>query len=133
MNKLRDLTGNDKEQLKVLARVRGSLSAMFWSDLVTADGNFLEQFAVDPDMDHIPRSKYLFPREQPTRKDWELWISYMKAMTVNNYELPTPMGRWIKPTHRQWEWIVNEDSTFLYGKKDNVWKMYANVDGRWIY
>ena len=47
MDKLRELTGNDRDQLKALARVRGSLSAMFLSDLVTTDGKYLEQFAVD--------------------------------------------------------------------------------------
>ena len=132
MDRLRELTRNDQEQLKALARVRGSLNAIFFSDLVTADGKYLEQFAVDPRTEWVPRSKYIFPREEPSDKDWELWISYLKSMTVGNYELPTPIGIWEKPTHRAWSWMTDREEEHLYEKKEDFWKVHVRQNGRWV-
>ena len=93
MDKLREMTGNDESQLKALARVRGSLNAMFFSDIVTADEKFFGQFAVDPQAKRISRLNHSFTREKPSFKDWDLLDSYLKSMTVGNYELPDPMGK----------------------------------------
>ena len=92
MDKLREMTGNDETQLKALARVRGSLNVMFLSDIVTADGKFLEQHVTDVGCLPLKRSHHEFPREEPVQDDWETWISYMKVITKQKFELPTPLG-----------------------------------------
>ena len=62
----------------------------------------------------VSRSKYFFPREEPTAVDWEVWSRCLGSMTVGNHELPTPLGGWITESHRKWEWILNEEDKVLY-------------------
>ena len=103
----------------------------FFSDLVTAVGKFVEQFAVDREAAWIERSNYDFPREEPLDKDWELWISCLKALTVENFELPTPLGRWENPTHRLWEWLVDDEEKFLNERRQDSWKVYTRQGSKW--
>jgi hypothetical protein len=58
----------DATTIKGLNRCRGSLEALFHSDITTADGKYLEHFVFDPggSAKHL---QYTFPREQPTRQD----------------------------------------------------------------
>ena len=48
---------------------------IFLSDMTTADGKYLEQFVLDP-QENSTQSKYKFPREEPTKTDWTLWIKF---------------------------------------------------------
>ncbi len=58
-----------------LSRCRGFLEAIFLLDITTADGCYLEHFVFEPEK--IPsRSKYIFPRENLSRKDWDLWFDF---------------------------------------------------------
>ncbi len=43
--------------------------------MMTADGQYLEQFVFDPG-GKVPQSKYKFPQEIPSKKDWELWFNF---------------------------------------------------------
>ena len=52
---------------------RGSLQCIFLSDLVTTDGRYLESFVFNPGPPK-QRSNYYFPRECPTKKDWDIWL-----------------------------------------------------------
>jgi len=54
--------------MMTLSRVRGSLGAMFFSDIVTADGRNVEQHATEMGKSKIVRSCYHFPREEPSKK-----------------------------------------------------------------
>ena len=68
--------GLDKEDLLSMSRVKGKLGAIFLSDMVTADGKHLETFAcVTGDLE-VPQSKFNFPREVPTDRDWEVWKTF---------------------------------------------------------
>jgi hypothetical protein len=64
----------DATTIKGLNRCRGLLEAIFLSDNTTADGNYVEHFVFDPE-GSATRSQYTFPREQPTRQDWDSWIN----------------------------------------------------------
>ena len=55
--------GLDKDDLKSMSRVKGRLGAIFLSDMVTADGKHLEDFACSPKVSTKPRTKFTFPRE----------------------------------------------------------------------
>ena len=46
MFKFREFCRGDNESLKSLSRVRGYLGVMFLSDITTADGKHIEQFAL---------------------------------------------------------------------------------------
>jgi hypothetical protein len=94
------------EDIKSLNRCRRTLQCIFLSDLVTADGRYLESFVFDPgpykrcSTDH-------FPPERPTRGDWNKWCSFWHNYTATGGKLRVPLGRWIHPSHRKWLWFVN--------------------------
>ena len=46
------------------------------SDIVTADGKFLEEFTIRALEERHQASKYKFPREIPTKQDWQVWIQF---------------------------------------------------------
>ena len=133
IDRLRELSGNNPDHLVKLARVRGSLGVIFMSDIVTADGKCVEQFAVDRFLSPgIRRSTYDFPKEMPTESDWELWVSYLKSMTGENFELLTPLGAWDEITHRDWEWKLSEDGEVLYQRVEKGWLMHVRQDESWL-
>ena len=108
--------GLDKEDLLAMSRVKGKLCAIFLSDLVTADGKHMETFAFQKESSVRPSSKYRFPREEPTDHDWQVWIGFWRQHTVGNFQLHTPLGGWIAPTHRQWKWFYDEENECLQKK-----------------
>ena len=66
-------TIEDQEDLLSMLRVKGGLHAMFLSDIVTSDGRFIKAYALDCEIQMIVASKYKFPREEPTERDWSVW------------------------------------------------------------
>ena len=97
----------NEESLKAIARVRGYLNAIFLSDVTTADGRSMEQFACKKGA-WLARSKFVFPREQPSDDDWNLWTNFWKSWTRDNFELPSPLGAWVFPSHRIWEFYMHD-------------------------
>jgi hypothetical protein len=81
-----------------LSRCRGFCEAFFLSDITTADGRYLEQFVFKPEK-ITSRSKYTFPREKPSRKDWDLWFDFWHNLTTTGGKLNVPLGKWVKPSH----------------------------------
>ena len=65
----------------------------------------------------VRRSTYDFPKEVPTDSDWELWVSYLRSMTGENFELATPLGAWVNVTHRSWEWVLSDGGDKLFQKE----------------
>ena len=102
-----------KEDLLSISRVRGLLCAIFISDIVTADGTYLEEFATSRTHSREHTSTYKFPKEAPTQEDWIIWRRFYKQHTVWNFKLSTPLGEWIYPTYRVWEWYYNEEGSSL--------------------
>ena len=74
-------TGLDKEDLMSVSRVKGKLGVIFLSDVTTADGKYLEEYACDPQASLSSRTKFNFPREEPTRQDWEVWRYFWRQHT----------------------------------------------------
>jgi hypothetical protein len=103
----------DRKMIKSLSRCRGALEIIFLSDMTTADGRYLEQFVFDPGS-KIARSKYKFPRECPTKKDWEVWFNFWHDYTATGDKLHIPLGAWIAPTHRTWIWYYNSSTDDLH-------------------
>lgn len=131
MDVLRGACGNDQDHLKSLAGVRGFLGAMFMSDIVTADERYIEQHVTGAGCSGLRRSSYCFPKEDPTKKNWDLWIAYLTYVTNDNFELPTPLGRWEHPTHRICEWTWNEKDDILYRRIEGGSKLYMRLNDNW--
>ena len=77
----------------------------------------------------LKRSSYCFPKEEPDKKDWDLWKSYLKSITNDAFELRTPLGKWVNPTHRMWEWILNEKEGILYRRRAKDYEFYMKING----
>lgn len=131
MDVLREACQGNQEIMMSLTTVRGYLEAIFMSDIVTTDEKFLEQHVTDSGCLLRRRSCYVFPKEEPAQEDWETWISYMKVITNQNFELPTPLGKWKHSTHRKWEWILNERDNILYRRKGGCSEVYMNLNCCW--
>ena len=108
--------GLDKEDLMSMSRVKGKLGVIFMSDMTTADGKHLEDYASDPQTPAKSRSKFNFPREEPTCQDWQVWRDFWRQHTVENFQLHTPLGEWMETTHRRWEWFYDEEDDCLQRK-----------------
>ena len=65
-----------KEDLLSISRVRGLSCAMFVSDIVTADGKYLEEFTTARTHSRKHASNYKFPKGAPTQEDWIMWIQF---------------------------------------------------------
>jgi hypothetical protein len=89
-------------KIKSLSRCRGMLQCIFLSDLVTADGRYLESFVFDPGP-FKRRSNNCFPQEGPTKGDWDTWFNFWHNDATTRWKL-NPLGRWTHPTHRKWLW-----------------------------
>ncbi len=93
--------------IKSLSRCRGMLQCIFLSDLVTADGRYLESFVFDPGP--FKRwSNFCFPREGPTKGDWDTWFNFWHNYATTGGKLKVPLGRWTHPTHRKWLWYSSQ-------------------------
>ena len=104
--------GLTRAEICSLNRCKGFLGVIFLSDMATADGKYLEQFVLDP-QENITKSKYEFPREEPTKTDWtrgtKFWLNY----TATGKRLQADLGKWIHPTHRTWRWYYNKETDDL--------------------
>ena len=101
------------EIIDSLSRVRGKLGCLFFSDIVTADGKFIEDFALDSSIQRKVTTRYSFPREEPTMSDWEAWTKYWAQHTNEGHTLHVPLGVWTNPTHRIWGWYYDEEKDSL--------------------
>jgi hypothetical protein len=84
-----------------LNRCQGYLQAPLLSDIAMADGKYLEHFVFDPGS-KAKQLRYTFPREQPTRHNWDGWINSWHTYAAMGSKLNTLLGTWIHPTRRLW-------------------------------
>ena len=111
--------GLSRETMRSLNRCRVSLESIFLSDLTTPDGRYLEHFVFNPG-GRNRLSSFMFPREIPTREDENEWFNFWQNFTTTGNKLKVPLGNWINPTHRIWEWYYREDS-------DDLWRVKCNT------
>jgi hypothetical protein len=89
------------EAIGSLGRCRGTLEAIFLSDVTKADGRYLKKIVFDPGCENS-KSKYKFPWEKPSNKDWRTWFNFWHSFTSTGDKLKVPLGNWIHPTHCIW-------------------------------
>jgi hypothetical protein len=115
--------------IQSLNRCRCYLSALFLSDITTADGKYLEQLAMIP-CENGTKSRYKFPREAPTQADWKRWQRFWTEYTSRGNRLPVELGRWINPTHRTWRWFYIKETDDLQRLDKNKLYHYQRRAGR---
>ena len=120
--------GLNRETLQRLNRCRLSLESIFLSDLTTADGRYLEDFVFNPG-GRDRASSFKFPREVPTRTDWDCWFDFWHNFTTTGDKLKVPLGNWINPTHRIWKWYYRAASDDLYHVEANTLVHYTPSSG----
>jgi hypothetical protein len=111
-----------------LSQCQVSLESIFLSDITTADGRYLEDFVFSPG-GRDRSSSFCFPREAPTREDWNRWFDFWHSFTTTGDKLKVPLGNWINPTHRIWKWFYREDSDDLLRVEGTQMTYYKPVAG----
>ena len=84
--------GLTRVEICSLNRCRCFLRAIFLSDMATADGKYIKQFFLDP-QENSTKSKYKFPREEPTKTDWTWWTKFWLNCTATGKRLQTDLGK----------------------------------------
>ena len=47
-----------------------------------------------------------------------MWLEFWKSHCLDNYRLPTLMGKWRESTHRKWEWYYDKNRDVLQQRTD---------------
>jgi hypothetical protein len=58
-------------------------------------------------------SRFKFPREHPTRANWNLWFDFWHGFTTTGGKLKVPLGNWLQHTHCIWKWYYQQDNDKL--------------------
>ncbi len=109
-------------------RCRIHLQAIFLSDITTADGTYLEHFVFDPGR-ATAWSRYTFPREQPSCRNWDQWINFWNKYSSTRGKLKIPLEGWINPTHMIWHWYYNKERDELYHLSGTKIKYFKEASG----
>ena len=116
--------------LRGLQRCRICWNALFLSDLTSANGRQIERrFLSPPSTDDMHLSSLRFGQERPTPADWAAWAEFWGRFTEQGLYLVTPLGEWVAPTHRYWEWHYLPDSDTIERAIDDGIEYYAATRG----
>ena len=117
-----------KPDLRKLNRCRVALKAIFLSDITSACGRKLEQWALHPDPAHTRESRFIFPREIPSQNDWHVWVEFWSGWLRRDQTLPQPLGCWVNHSHQQWPWFYNAARDILIETLHGRWTEYARLN-----
>ena len=113
-------------ELRRLNRCRLHLKAIFLSDITTANGRRLEDFAFQGRIGR--ESIFRFPRELPSNKDWRAWDDFWTGWRLPNGTLHTPLGHWEQKSHQVWRWYFNESNNTIWeSDPSEVWVGYRKI------
>jgi hypothetical protein len=116
------------DHLASLQRCRIVWKALFVSDVATADGRRLSPCHLfPPTAEHPARSTLDFAPEGPTLADWERWAVWWSQHCNCGLVLPTPVGLWLYPSHRPWEWRYHAEDNKLCHSHDQQEEQYDHA------
>ncbi len=98
---------------------------MYLSCIAKTEGKHLDKTYLAPSHNKERISKWCFAREEPTNRDWKLWEDFWKGYCNRHLELPSYLGRWEKPGHRIWPWLLDEERNVVYHQ--NYRSIYAHT------
>ena len=127
---MKEMGFGEKECVK-LNRVRMAKEVSSLADLVTGDGRSLRQFALDWGCDVDQRSKYVWPTEQPSNSDYDLWTKAIEKIANRYGSLPLErrLGPWTARPHQQWRWFCSPDTRHAYKRQEDGWDMCHQSPG----
>lgn len=102
---------------------------LFLSDLASSNGRHIEgHFLFHPTSLYEPRSSQDFPAERPTLGDWRNWAAIWTRYTGPGLTLHRPLGDWIHPTNRLWQWVYDRDTNVVTQMVDGGWREHFQAD-----
>ena len=115
--------------LQSLQRCRICWNALFLSNLTSVNGRQIERRFLSPPG---PRDKnlstYDFGTERPTPLDWAAWAEFWGRFTLHGLYLISPLGDWVAPTHRIWEWHYLPDRNTIEQTVDGGMEYYVPTE-----
>jgi hypothetical protein len=122
--------GYKDEELLQLNRCRVYLNLLFLSDMATANGRGIERVLLGPGGYGWVGSSYVWPREEPTKGDWSLWVEFWTHYTRRGLILSNPLGKWTGTTHRTWQWYYNRQADVIQRVTEEGTVFYAATGSR---
>jgi hypothetical protein len=119
-----------RDQWRSLNRCRMSLQVLFLSDIASGDGKSIRKdyLAYEGRAARPHSSKWEWPLQNPTAKDWTRWTSAMQQISSPEGALTSDrhLGPWIRETHQHRPWRFDPIRGYLlqYNEELQVWKSY---------
>ena len=100
---------------------------LFLSDITTACRRLLNtSLVLRPAHQDKSVSWFIFPSEYPSPHDWKLWLDFWTSFSGSGWSLHIPLGAWVNPTHRQWEWFYDvQDDLLVHIECDTMMVAYS--------
>ena len=118
-------------ELLSLNRCRIVWELLFLSDMTSANGKHIEhKFLSRPTSENPPRSSFSFSEERPSDQDWTVWAKFWETFTLPGLVLRKGMGKWIHPSHREWEWFFDVDHDVVERKRPTGISYYHPCTGQ---
>jgi hypothetical protein len=120
--------GYTGDKLFKLNRCRVTNKMLFLSDITTACGRYVSCNLLGPLAPWLgPRSIYNFPQEVLSPKDWLLWRTFWTLYLGPGGLLNIPLGKWLHPSHRIWEWFYDPLQDQLQHVRNNAQTVYEPI------
>jgi hypothetical protein len=127
MDRLIALQCFSKSQLQAFNRCRLYMQALTLADICTGDGTRVQSncFACIPR--HDLTSRWIWPTEQPSNRDQDIWQQGLQYLTGNNLSLNSAesLGSWIATPHKDTEWYLHCSTRRLYRRHLGDWWFYS--------
>jgi len=116
--------------LRSLNRCRIVWHLLFLSDMVAANGRQIELKFLSPPTDLAPvESELSFAEERPTPEDWAEWAAFWGRFTFPGLYLESPLGKWVEPTHRKWDWAYDAANDIVEHRTPDGVDYYSRAGG----
>jgi hypothetical protein len=120
--------GYTGDRLIALNRCRIANKMLFLSDITTACGQYVDCNLFSLMTSWLgPRSRFQFPWELPSSKDWILWKTFWTAFLGASSLLHISLGDLLHTSIRIWEWVHDPLKDQLQHLRDNVQTVYDPV------
>jgi hypothetical protein len=83
--------------LQSINKIRMALEVVWFSDISSADGRFIDRHWTRNNLSTPTRNRYTWPLlHAVTRRDWMAWKRWIRSICQNDeYRLINPLGAWI--------------------------------------
>ncbi len=92
-------------------RVRHFYKVYFMSQITRCDGKTINPAFMTSRT--IKASSMRFPIEQPTEGDFEIWTLGLKSLTSHTFQLPIPLGHFIKDPYQDTLWRTTANNDYV--------------------